>query len=366
MESEITKERDGIQLRKYYEETEFEHPSVVYEFESLRVEPVTIHLSENVPKSAEPTDIGFHRDFGSEHWHIEGHTLQFEYEVEGDAEYRTVYAVKPDKQLNAAELMVTPDEFTVDPPAEMVRGGGAQGATGTTGVKNDVSIPSEESGSLPIRENGDRPLEEESSGTTATSRATEEQAAKDDSDSSEPSSSADEEPLLDQLITELERDDTSDETRQKLREQLLGETQPGSVDARIKQLQTELADLRAYTNALETFLDEHGSAEEVINRFEARMDSFEGDMDELENTTAGHESRQESQHEETQVLQEGVESAIAKINSVDEEVAELSSDVEQVQGELDGYDIDSRFEAVESELSEIASLQDNLKQVFQS
>jgi len=40
MESEITKERDGIQLRKYYEETEFEHPSVVYEFESLRVEPV--------------------------------------------------------------------------------------------------------------------------------------------------------------------------------------------------------------------------------------------------------------------------------------------------------------------------------------
>jgi len=70
----------------------------------------------------------------------------------------------------------------------MVRGGGAQGATGTTGVKNDVSIPSEESGSLPIRENGDRPLEEESSGTTATSRATEEQAAKDDSDSSEPSS----------------------------------------------------------------------------------------------------------------------------------------------------------------------------------
>jgi len=108
MESEITKERDGIQLRKYYEETEFEHPSVVYEFESLRVEPVTIHhLSENVPKSAEPTDIGFHRDFGSEHWHIEGHTLQFEYEVEGDAEYRTVYAVKPDKQPNAAELMVT-------------------------------------------------------------------------------------------------------------------------------------------------------------------------------------------------------------------------------------------------------------------
>jgi len=73
-----------------------------------------------------------------------------------------------------------------------------------------------------------------------------------------------------------------------------------------------------------------------------------------------------SRYEETQVLQEGVESAIAKINSVDEEVAELSSDVEQVQGEADGYDIDSRFEAVESELSEIASLQDNLKQVFQS
>lgn len=366
MESEIIKEKEGVQLRKYYEESEFEHPSVVYEFESLRVGPVTIELSEDVPKSAEPTDVGFHRDFGSEHWRIEGDTLQFEYELEGDAEYRTVYAVKPEKQLNAAELMASPDEFTVDPPAELVRGGGAESVASTSGTSSDASTPSEEATSRTAGENGDLPLEAENSETVAPSRITEEQPVEDDSKSSEPSSPTAEKPVLNQLISELEMDDTSDETRQYFREQLLGETHPESVDVRIKQLQTEVADLRAYTSALETFLDEHGSAEEVITRFEARMDSFESEMNELENTTVGHESRLESQHKETQVLQEGVESAIAEINSLQEEIEELSRDIERVHAELERYEIESRFEEVENELSEIASLQDKLKQVFRS
>jgi archaellum component FlaC len=343
MQSPITGEKEGVQLTKYCEQAEFEHPAVVYEFESLRVEPVSIRLTATIPDQIRPTDVGFHSAHGCENWQVSDEKLHFEYELDGDAAYRTVCTVKPDAPIDATELITSPDEFTVDPPAEMVRGGSSP-------------ADAQESAGASTADAGNDP-DATANGIRAAARGFE----------TPPGVSVYEEvSLLDQMVSELRSGHVSDDTVQYLREEIGDSYQSRSVDVRVKQLQTDISDLRAYMNALEAFFDDHGSAENIIERFEARLDTFETDLEALETTVETQGTMIGTHREEIRTLQETVESMGDDVTAVQDDVEDLSADLTGVEADLDAYEIDSRFEEIEDEIADIARLQSNLKQVFQS
>lgn len=366
MESTITEEREGVQVQKYLEDTEFEHPSIVYEFQSLRVEPVTVTVIEALPEPLDPTDIGFHLEHGSDHWQLDDESMEFEYELDGDAEYRTVYTVKAESPVETAELLSPPAEFSVDPPVELTRGGSSSscstksqtgnGTAGTDGTQPATPALDERHNSPSLSESDDS--------DTGPPVAETETGAVDATDTDH--SLEDEEPLLERAVAEIEAGDVSDATLQSFSEALYEEQYPRSVDARVKQLQADVADLRAYTEALEAFLDDHGSADEVIDRFEARMDSFEDTVNSLESTDETQGKVLATHHQEIQDMQERLETMSTDIATVEDEVAGISTDVADLDTKLNEYDIDTRLTAIEQELDEIATLQENLKSVFQS
>lgn len=343
MQSPITAEREGVQLTKYCDQAAFEHPAVVYEFESLRVEPVSIRLTEVLPGELRPSDVGFPSAQDCEYWQVSDDELRFEYELDRDAAYRTVCTVKPDAPVDAPELITPPDEFTVDPPAEMVRGGSSPAdAPDPAGPSTDDAW--DEPGA---RANGIR-------------------AANRDFEIPPGVTVYEETSLLDRMVAELRAGRVSDDTLQYLREEIGDSYRSRGVDVRVKQLQTDVSDLRAYTNALEAFFDDHGSAEEVIERFEARLDSFEADLEALETTVETQGTMIGTHREEIRTLQETVESMGEDVTAVQDDVAELSADLTDVETDLDAYEIDSRFEELEAELEDIARLQSNLREVFES
>jgi len=239
----------------------FEHPAVVYEFESLRVEPVSIRLTATIPDQIRPTDVGFHSAHGCENWQVSDEKLHFEYELDGDAAYRTVCTVKPDAPIDATELITSPDEFTVDPPAEMVR----------VGAVRQTRRNQQE---LLLR----------TPGTTRTRRRTESVPRPAVSRRHRESPSTKRSPCWTRWSANSGRATCRTTRSSTLREEIGDSYQSRSVDVRVKQLQTDISDLRAYMNALEAFFDDHGSAENIIERFEARLDTFETDPEALETT----------------------------------------------------------------------------------
>jgi outer membrane murein-binding lipoprotein Lpp len=95
----------------------------------------------------------------------------------------------------------------------------------------------------------------------------------------------------------------------------------GSVVARLDQLQGDVVELRSYTGALETFLDENGTGEQLVESVQAELDSVDSRLDSLE--TEVEQLRSDLTDE---IEQQGPGSA---------EFDELNSRIERVDQELE-------------------------------
>lgn len=83
------------------------------------------------------------------------------------------------------------------------------------------------------------------------------------------------------LVTELREGSVEAEELAALRREL-GVERTLSDDARIGHLQSRMGELAAYTDALRTVIDEHGTPEEFVNRLEDRIDGLRSDLDSVE------------------------------------------------------------------------------------
>jgi chaperonin cofactor prefoldin/uncharacterized protein YegP (UPF0339 family) len=79
------------------------------------------------------------------------------------------------------------------------------------------------------------------------------------------------------LFQKLSEREMTDEQQAKIAEKL-GIESPEHVSVKIQQLQSQVADLMAYTDALEAFLDEHGTADSVLNGVEADIDDVQSHL----------------------------------------------------------------------------------------
>jgi archaellum component FlaC len=359
----------GVELCKHVERDEYEMPSIVYEFTSERTEPVTVQVVESLSESLTPEHLGFHRDFEPENWSITDEELQLEVELGPEAEFKTIYAVRPTASVEPEQLIESPEEFSVTPePEALVRGGKAESVS--------QSVPPGSPERPDRTEQTDTPPEgtPDASEQSARNETPEKTIATNGEGESGPqlSASSDEAvpddgvSLVDQLVVELQAGRASEASLDYL-EQEFGTTNhnSGSMDARIKQLQRDFADIRAYTGALEEFLNENGSAREVVNSLQNRLETVDDEIDSLESTVDEQESDVIELREEIDDVQSEVESVSAEISSLAEDVEELSSQVDRVDDQLPAYDIEERISELEEDIAETTAFTNRLRGALQ-
>lgn len=204
------------------------------------------------------------------------------------------------------------------------------------------------------------------------------------------------------LAAEIREGNVSDADLRILRRELDFE-QPESTNVRIRHLQSRVEDLAAYTQALEEFLDENGTAEQLLSEFEeevagltedvadmesrlgtdeetlARIEDLEA---ELESVDVGEEF--ESVHERFEELEELVgantsdtTALTGEVESIKDdletELSDVAAEVDSVSDQLDSVegDLDGRLDTIESdvrdvkdELAEIQEWRSQLSTVF--
>lgn len=161
--------------------------------------------------------------------------------------------------------------------------------------------------------------------------------------------------LLDELVAEL-RAGVSERQRTTLR-RALGVGPKPSVAVRLRYLSGRVSDLAAYADAIEEFIDEEGTAQQVLDDLDDRLDSLEAEHEELSDEL----ERVDADLGETE---ETVAALGDSLETVEETVAELADSLaeqrEHLQETRDA--IDAQGQKIESNAGGIAENADRLSE----
>jgi predicted nucleic acid-binding Zn-ribbon protein len=346
---------DGVTVDKRFEEDEFPVPAIAFEIRSERSESVTVTIVDEVPEDVAVEDLGFHPEYGSEHWTIDEERITFEREMDADSEYTTVYGIRATGTEDVEKFLTQPVIESVDPPLEeddddavvdegstdVVRDVISGDSDGVPGLDEDDG-EDEDVETLDLKDPND-PSDDGPTGGTATGTASAENGEGDTDGDAE---SASVESLVGALAAELRNGNVDEDDVKLLRKafDLVDDGSGGSVDARIQRLQTEVADLLAYTDALEEFLDENGTAEQTIEGFREEVESLQSELQEVGELARGHEEALA----DVQTTVDGVESTV---DSLESELDGVLEEVETVRSEVD--DVEESVESVESTVDDV-------------
>jgi len=345
---------DGVTVDKRFEEDEFPVPAIAFEITSARSETVTVTIVDDVPEDVAVEDLGFHPEYGSEYWTIDEEQITFEREVETGSEYTTVYGIRATGTDDVEQFLTQPRIERVDPPLE--EGGDGGGVVDESGSDVVRDVISGDSDAVPGLDDEDDEDEGDDVGTLDLKDPNEPNdsssggnGASSDSGGSGGGSVALEDAEVDTLVgalaAEIRNKNVDAEDVKLLRKAFdLADDNGGSVDARIQHLQTEVSDLLAYTGALEEFLDENGTGDEIIDDFREQVESFESELEEVREMTSSHDESLSS-------VEDTVEEVESSMDSLQSDMDDVLSDVEAVQSDVDS--VEESVETVEGEVDEL-------------
>ncbi|WP_336327616.1 hypothetical protein [Halovenus sp. HT40] len=369
---EVTISSDGVTVVKRFEEDEFPVPAIAFEFESTRDESVTVRMSDTVPEGIEVEDLGFHPEYGSEFWTIDDDTITFERELDAEGSYTTVYGIRATGSDNVQQFLTEPTIESVDPPLPEDEQDDPEDVIPETdddvvkdAIAGDGEIPGLE------EEDGDEADEEDvatlelndpnESESAAAAAEDDEQSVSEEGD--EPTVSASGESLTAALAAEIRQKNVSGEDLKLLRRALdvaAQEDGGGSDQARIAQIQDDISDLRAYTSALEEFLDENGTGEELIEDFEQQLNSFDQRLESVQSELQSNSEEVSAVSEEVEEMSETVSTVDSEMDSLGEEVDEVSSDVSSIESEVE--DVSSDLEEMDTTVDELDASIDEIEE----
>ena len=323
---EVVAAADGVTLRKRFEAAEFHQPAVVYEFNSDRGEAVAVRVIETIPDELDPADIGFLGSSVDRFWEIKGPKLVFENPIEPNAEFTTACTARGERAEAIRDLLGHPDVFEV-------RADGEEAAPRADFTR---------------------------------SAATDEEQAPSDSTATKADPVAEHEQVVEQFVAELRAGEVAPESVAFLRDELGAADRPRrSVEARLKQVQTDVADVRAYTNALEAFLDEEGSAREVMDRFEAQLAALEESVEAVDATVEAHDDDLSDLRTDVETLLEETDALSRELETVSGELTALEDALADLEARLPAADVDERLDALDAELAEVAAFTETPRDAFQ-
>jgi len=373
----VTVSSDGVTVAKRFEADEFPVPAIAFRIESSRSETVAIKLVDSVPEDVAVEDLGFHPEYGSEYWTIDDQTITFERDIEPESEYTTVYGIRSTGTDNVEQFLTEPTIEMVDPPLDEEEGDVLDESS--SDVVKDVIAG--ESDSVPgLDDEGDDEIE---TLNLKDPNAPEQEQGEDGGDGedggTEPSN------VTTTLLAEIHHGAVDEDVVRALRKELSvngassGGSGGGATDARIQHLQSEVSDLSAYTEALEEFLADNGTGDQMIEDFRDRLASFENELDQIQSMAMENDeqmdsvqsevtrvSGQVSDVEDTVTSMEGrvddvegtVDEVEGTVGNLDEQVDTLDSEVESISGNVSGFEDD-----ISSLESEVQSLRDDLEDI---
>jgi predicted nucleic acid-binding Zn-ribbon protein len=346
----VTVASDGVTVDKRFEEDEFPVPAIAFEIQSSRSETVTVTLVDRVPEDVAVEDLGFHPEYGSEYWTIDEDQITFEREIEANSEYTTVYGIRATGTEDVEQFLTEPTVTSVDPPPEE----GAAAVVDDAGSDVVRDVIAGESDAVPGLEDDEDedvetlnlkdPNEPDDAGGSGESGG---------GDGASAAGGSEVDSLVGALAAELRNGSVDEDDVVLLRKAFDVVSEDSSVDARIQRLQTEVADLLAYTDALEEFLDENGTAEQTIEEFRSEVETLQSDLDAVRSLARSHE-------ESLSTIESTVDGVESSMESLGSEMDEVLSDVETVQSEVEEVgssvdDVESSVDEVEEDLADLES-----------
>ncbi|MFD1588737.1 hypothetical protein ACFR9U_17295 [Halorientalis brevis] len=401
---EVTVASNGITVIKTFEADAFPVPAIAFRIKSDRTEAVTVRIVDDVPENVAVEDLGFHPEYGSEFWTIEDDVITFEREIESEEQYTTVYGIRATGTDNVEQFLTEPDVADVDPPLEDEDG--VVGGSGSDVVRdvisgNTDSVPGlddeetdEDIGTLDLTD----PNAEEQNGEADTNGEVEEddeeeaesdaeadtddedetdeadaETAETEDDSAEQSTAATNgsapavESVASALATEIRNGEVSDDDLDVLRDELDldGASENGAEDARIQKLQTDVADLEAYTDALEEFLEENGTGADLIDDVQSGLDDVQSKLDGLESDISDNSEQVDSLDDSVGGIRDDLQSLKGDIKDLDddlEDVQETMTDLEDDMADVD--DVASQVDELDSEIEELKEWREQLSNVL--
>jgi len=353
---EVTVTADGVTVTKRFEADEFPVPAIAFNLTSRRSVPVTVRLVDTVPEDVAVEDLGFHPEYGSEYWDINENRIAFEKELEPEADYTTVYGIRATGTDDVEKFLTEPEIESVNPPLdedeEDLVGGGDEAVRDVIAGDAD-SVPGLEDDDDEDIETLD--LSDPNNPDSSVEAPEESNAAPADS---EVQSGA----VVATMAQEIRDQNVSPEDVKLLKRALDAvsedDSDAGGVnDARIQRIQGDIADLRAYTDALEEFLEENGTGEDMIQEFGERLDSFEATLEDFEDEVQSATDAATSASDQVDDLSGDVESVEGQLDA-------LEDDIEAVREEIDNGELADRIDETESEIEELKQWREQLSSVI--
>lgn len=334
-------------------------------------ESVAFRFEQPIPESIPETNVGFKPDEEPSEWWTEDRTVVVEERVEPSADCRFVLGLLVDQE----------DEPTggwkFEPPSievlEVAPGGDdtasedglddavSRASKAREAISGDAIADDAESASAgDVASNGSTVATDGASDAASTQPAGPDSTPTDE-DAEHTATSAegadvaedatatvdDSEPLIDQLVAELEEDEASEDQLAVLKDALDVE-QATSDKLRLQHLQSRVEDVAAYADAMEEFLDEYGTVDEFRERFRDDLEIVEEDLDALEETVETAASGREHLESQVDDLSDRADSADDERDELESQMDELSEDVE----------------ALRNEVAELKTMRDMMAQVF--
>lgn len=130
---------------------------------------------------------------------------------------------------------------------------------------------------------------------------------------------------------------------------------PRSVEVRIDRLQSSVGDVEAYADALAEFIDEEGTAREILDGLDARVDEVESTVDSLDTRLTADERAHDELAGTVDAMEDDLTAVHADVESVETSVEELTDTMSAVQTTAHGLE-----ETVEGISGDVTSLEADL------
>jgi len=391
-----TVEEDGVRVEKSFTGDRFPVPAVTYTLSSTREEPVRVRIVDRIPDSFPMDRIGFHPEYESENWTAyNDNRVEFERVIDPEETVETVFGIRDDDP-DGDGFMETPVVEHVPVGEEIAD---VLGAGDTDAVRE---VLSGDRATLPGMADGPETADSPADGTVSESASdgptTEDAsggAAAESPDNAEPTAerdarSADSEAgRPDEDDEAVEGDETADETSRsaepaaaegefaaalaaEIRSGAADEADiatigaaldtsvPRSVDVRIARLQSSVADIEAYADALSEFIDDEGTARDVLDEIDERVEAVESETDALdeavdavEETVSGVETDVDDVEADVETLFGETDAATATAESATERADRAHDRIDGVESTLDRFD--EEFDDMRDDLAKLDS-----------
>lgn len=401
-EGSVERTVDGVTVRKSFETDAFPVPAVEFDIRSTRDHSVEVTIVDDVPQEIDMEQVGFHPQYHSDQWtpYPEGR-VEFEHEVPPGGAVTTIYGVRldgtdpdtflqhprisvggydldepilrdvDDTEEDSEESAVESAPVETEPPISIPEGDPSEVVREVVGSEPDT-LASVDSGHPPdegklrdpqVSESGEDETSELTQVVRRVDEETDEEQSRENSDAAPtakatdgsgamveqaPAQRMDGSKLLSELADAVREDRVPEEDLDVL-ESAFGTS--ASQDSRVSHLQSRVSDLEAYTDALEEFIDQNGTAQQIFEDVENDVVVLKDRLDTVETSI-------EEGAAERAVLDEGLTDATDRLATVEDGFDDIDGRISSLTHDI--ARIDRAHEELEASMAELEALEDEM------